>query len=162
MPPTAGTVMPRQIRIARLVLFVYCGLMPLLGLAQLAGARAAREALSPYSGAGSWMAPVVDDARPVADAQVLSAQYALVWAALYAAVGITLAVRLTHGRRAWRIGAIVYGAWDALGGAFTLALVGGDTPAPLVLTALVQLAAGSTLIALLMHQDSSAWSARPR
>ncbi|MFD8024542.1 hypothetical protein ACFV6G_29510 [Streptomyces lavendulae] len=154
--------MPKQIRIARLVLFVHCGVMPLLGLVQLAGARAAREAVSPYSGADSWMAPVVDDARRVAEAQVLSAQYAFVWASLYAAVGITLAVRLARGRRAWRLGGIVYGAWEALGGAFTLALASGDTPAPLVLAALAQLAAGSTLIALLVYKDRSAWSARPR
>ncbi|MEW1639676.1 hypothetical protein AB0469_37160 [Streptomyces sp. NPDC093801] len=100
--------MPKQIRIARLVLFVQCDPVPLLGLAQLAVTRAAREALSPHSGTGSWMAPVVDDARRVADAQAFSAQYAHVGAAL------------------------------------------------------ARLAAGSTLIALLVHHDSSAWSARRR
>lgn len=161
-PPTTAAAMPGQVRTARLVLFVYAGLMPVLALAQLVRARAARDSLSPYGGPGSWMAPVVGDARHVADAQILSAQYALAWAVLYAALALALAVRVPRGGRAWRIGVIVYGAWHGLGGIVALALATGDSPAPLTLTALAQLAAGIALIALLAHKDSTAWSARAR
>ncbi|MFF1902849.1 hypothetical protein [Kitasatospora sp. NPDC058218] len=161
-PPTIAAAMPGQVRTARLVLFVHAGLMPLLALAQLVRAQAARDSLSPHGGPGSWMAPVVDDARHVADAQILSAQSALVWAILYAAVGTALAVRLARGGRAWRIGAIVYGAWHGLGGLFALALANGDSPTPPILTALAQIAAGIALLALLTHKDSTAWSARTR
>ncbi|MEU6666940.1 hypothetical protein [Streptomyces sp. NPDC046727] len=158
----ASLNMPQQVKAARIVLFLLAGLLVVLGLAALAQAEAAQNALAPYSGSSGLMAPAVHEAEQEAAAQRGMAQSGMLSGATFAALALVLAARFGKGGNALRIGTIVYGAWLCAAGTLTLGLTAGIAPAAIVMAALAELAVGVLLIVFMAQKDGVAWFSRPR
>ncbi|MFC9626719.1 hypothetical protein ACFTXM_44480 [Streptomyces sp. NPDC056930] len=154
--------MPQRVKAARIVLFLLAGFLIVLGLAALAQAEAAQNALDPYSGPSGFMAPAAHEAEQEAAAHMVVAQSGMLWDVIYAALALVLATRFGKGGNALRIGTIVYGAWLCVVGTFTLGLTADIAPATIDMAALVEPAAGVLLIVLMVQKDGVAWFSRPR
>ncbi|MEJ8650707.1 hypothetical protein WKI65_22060 [Streptomyces sp. MS1.AVA.3] len=86
----------------------------------------------------------------------------MLWGVIYAALAPVFAARFGKGGNALRIGTVAYGAWLCVVGTFTLGLTVSIAPAIIVMTALVELAAGVPLIVFMVRKDGVAWFSRPR
>ncbi|MCX5398945.1 hypothetical protein [Streptomyces sp. NBC_00102] len=154
--------MPQRVRTARIVLFVLSGLLIVLGLAALAQAELAQSVFDTDSGSSGLWPPSALAEEQAASARVVVAQAGMIWAAVYAAVALVLALRFGAGGKPLRIGTIVYGAWHGVVGAFTIGFATAASSASTVLSSLVGVTAGVLLIVLMAHRDGVAWFGRPR
>ncbi|MFD8346027.1 hypothetical protein ACFV2C_27575 [[Kitasatospora] papulosa] len=154
--------MPQRVKAARITLFLLAGLLIILGLAALAQADAAQSSLDPYRESSGLLAPAVDEAEEEAAARMMLGWSALFWGVVYAVVALVVAARFGKGRNALRIGTIVYGAWLCAVGTFTLGFTGASALGTMIMTSLVELAAGVLLIVFMSQRDSVTWFNRPR
>ncbi|GLW74503.1 hypothetical protein Kpho02_68010 [Kitasatospora phosalacinea] len=153
-----GVLAPSVFR-TRIVLVLASVLGLVLATAKLMQAQALRDSFTPYRDA--WFAGAISDQVQAAQAAVGFAQLALVWAAVHAAVAVTLAARLDKGRGRLRTAVVVFGAWQALLGVLGLA-ISAEAGGTAVVQSLTLLAAGALLAYLATRPDAVAYFNRPR
>ncbi|WP_139134557.1 hypothetical protein [Streptomyces sp. TP-A0874] len=161
--PNASPHMPQPVRTARILLYLLSGLLIVLGLAALVQAEATLRAFDAYGESSArWLTPAGHEAARKAAAQAALAQAGMVWNVVYAVLALVLAARFGNGGNALRVGTVVYGAWLAVVGTFTLGLTASFAGATTTMASVVQLAAGVLLIILLLQEGGVAWFRRPR
>ncbi|WP_041293870.1 MULTISPECIES: hypothetical protein [Kitasatospora] len=154
LPPRQGAgAPPRSVARTRIVLIAAAIANLVLALAVLLQAQAELDSYAAYRGA--WFAGALSGQEQAAQAAVGFAQLALVWTALHAAGALALAVRLGRGRGGLHRAVVVFGAWQCLMGALTLA-VGSEAGAAAVLQALATLAGGALTAWYATRPDTTA------
>ncbi|MFE1190053.1 hypothetical protein [[Kitasatospora] papulosa] len=158
----ASIGMPQRVRAARITLYLLSGLLIVLALAALALADAAQSSLDSYSGSSEFMPPDLGEAESAAAGQMALAVSALLWGIIYAVIALVLAGRFGKGGNALRIGTIVYGAWHCIVGTFSLGVTANSDFITMIMSSVVELAAGVLLIFFMAQKESVTWFSRPR
>ncbi|MEU3187057.1 hypothetical protein ABZ707_23075 [Streptomyces sp. NPDC006923] len=141
--PEAPTRMPGGVKAARVMLWVISGFQVLSGILAFAAMGTIDEAIND-SGA------TTAESEAFADLGKGLVAFVAVLTLVFAALSITLALKMKTGRNATRVCAIVYGAFATLLG--VLALPFG----------IVTMALGILIIVFVAKADGAAWFQRPR
>ncbi|MFI5754286.1 hypothetical protein [Streptomyces sp. NPDC051569] len=140
--PAAPTEMPGGIKAARVMLWVMSAFQVIAGIFLFAAMGAVDDAVN--------NADTTADTAALADFGKGIVAFLAVLMLIFAALSITLALKMKSGGNATRICAIVYGAFAALGGLVSLPL------------GIVTLALGILIIVFVAKSDGAAWFQRPR